>query len=517
MAGGASHSRRPSHSGEQPIVMTQTQPLTHPKEWMGFPRSWRRPRQHEWRNLRIIILLVDILMIAITFGLAYFIRFSTDIPLFYTPESDQALFYSTIVFWLIPIWIGIFALYRLYDFNNLLGGMDEYIRIVQAATISLMTVIMLSFLDPTFIIARGWLLLTWIFTIVFGISGRFFVRHFVYTMRNRGMFVTPVIIIGANEEGRAIAEHLHETPIAGARVIGFLDNRLREGSEFAPGLRVLGPINSASECVARYAVSEVIVIGSALNRAELLDLYQVFGLRQDVTLRLSSGLFELLTTGMRVKDMGSVPLLSMNRLRLSRSEQLVKKMTDLVVATLALIILSPLMIVLSILIKLDAPGPIIHRRRVLGTGGKEFDAFKFRTMYINGDEILQEHPEVIQELEQNMKAKDDPRVTKIGQFIRKLSLDELPQLFNVLLGQMSMVGPRMITPDESNRYSRWRLNLLTVKPGITGMWQVSGRSDISYPERIRIDMNYIRNYSLWLDLVLLARTIPAVLKKTGAY
>jgi exopolysaccharide biosynthesis polyprenyl glycosylphosphotransferase len=259
------------------------------------------------------------------------------------------------------------------------------------------------------------------------------------------------------------------------------------------------------------------VAASALTRAELLDLYQVFGLRHDVTLRLSSGLFELLTTGMRIKQLGSLALLSANRTRLSFGERILKRLTDLALATLALIVLSPLMLAIGLWIKLDSPGPVIHRRRVLGTGGKVFDAFKFRTMVLNGDEVLARHPDLARQLARDMKIKDDPRVTRIGKQLRRLSLDELPQLLNVLRGQMSLVGPRMITPEEAERYGHWQLNLLTVKPGITGLWQVSGRSDVSYQERVQIDMNYIRNYSLWLDLALLARTIPAVFKKTGAY
>ena len=232
---------------------------------------------------------------------------------------------------------------------------------------------------------------------------------------------------------------------------------------------------------------------------------------------MSSGLFEMMTTGMRVKQLGSVALLSPSRTRLSRSERFIKKTFDMVLATVALFLMSPILLIVALLVKLDSPGPALHRRRVLGADARPFQAFKFRTMHINGDEILARYPELARQLAQNMKLKDDPRVTRVGVWLRKFSLDELPQLLNVLLGQMSLVGPRMITPEEAERYGKWRMNLLTVKPGITGLWQVSGRSDIPYPERVQIDMSYIRNYSLWLDLMLLARTLPAVFRKRGAY
>ena len=153
----------------------------------------------------------------------------------------------------------------------------------------------------------------------------------------------------------------------------------------------------------------------------------------------------------------------------------------------------------------------------MGVNGRQFDAYKFRTMSPNGDEILERHPELKAELDENHKLLEDPRVTRMGQILRKTSLDELPQLFNVLRREMSLVGPRMISPLEMKKYDKWDMNLLTVRPGITGLWQVSGRSDISYAERVRLDMYYIRNWSIWLDIGLLLQTIPAVLRARGAY
>jgi lipopolysaccharide/colanic/teichoic acid biosynthesis glycosyltransferase len=167
---------------------------------------------------------------------------------------------------------------------------------------------------------------------------------------------------------------------------------------------------------------------------------------------------------------------------------------------------------------LDSPGPIFYRRRVIGVGGREFDALKFRSMYIDGDARLAARPDLQATLTSEHKLKDDPRVTRAGARMRRLSLDELPQLINVLRGDMSLVGPRMIHPSEGEMYGRMKANLLTVKPGLTGMWQVSGRSDLSYEERVRLDMVYVRNYSIWLDLqILFFQTLPAVLKGSGAY
>jgi lipopolysaccharide/colanic/teichoic acid biosynthesis glycosyltransferase len=186
-----------------------------------------------------------------------------------------------------------------------------------------------------------------------------------------------------------------------------------------------------------------------------------------------------------------------------------------VASTVALVLLSPLLIVIAIAVKLDSPGPVIYRRRVLGRGGKEFDAFKIRSMYVDGDQYLTQ--EEWTELQTHHKLRQDPRITRVGRILRKYSLDELPQLVNVLMGQMSLIGPRMITPAEKDKYGKWDMNLLTVKPGISGLWQVSGRSDIDYEERVRLDMEYIRNYSFWLDTHLFLRTVVAIITGKGAY
>jgi lipopolysaccharide/colanic/teichoic acid biosynthesis glycosyltransferase len=192
-------------------------------------------------------------------------------------------------------------------------------------------------------------------------------------------------------------------------------------------------------------------------------------------------------------------------------------MLDYLLATVSLILLSPFFVFISILVKISSPGPVIHKRLVMGLNGKQFHAWKFRTMAANGDELLDQHPELRDELARNHKIKNDPRITRVGAFLRKYSLDELPQLINVLKRDMSMVGPRMISPAEVSMYKQFDMNLLTVLPGITGLWQVSGRSDISYEERVRLDMYYVRNWSIWLDLQLLFQTIPAVLRGRGAY
>lgn len=194
-----------------------------------------------------------------------------------------------------------------------------------------------------------------------------------------------------------------------------------------------------------------------------------------------------------------------------------KTLLDYALTLPALALLSPVFALIALLVRFDSPGPIFYRRRVMGRGGTQFDAFKFRTMFVDGDTILARHPELLAELQRDQKLRNDPRVTRVGRWLRKYSLDELPQLFNVLAGQMSLVGPRMISPPELARYGDAAADLLSVKPGITGLWQVSGRSDLAPQERVRLDLQYVHSRSFWLDLKLLLLTIPAIVRGRGAY
>ncbi|PYY17217.1 MAG: hypothetical protein DMG61_02945 [Acidobacteria bacterium] len=204
------------------------------------------------------------------------------------------------------------------------------------------------------------------------------------------------------------------------------------------------------------------------------------------------------------------------RMRSSRFEIEVKRSLDLTLATVLLIALSPLLALVVLAVKLQDGGPIIYRRRVVGSQG-EFDAYKFRSMQVDADGVLARDLGLRMEFEKNYKLTADPRVTRVGAWLRKFSLDELPQLFNVLRGQMSLVGPRMISLPELEKYGEAKTLLLTAKPGLTGYWQVYGRQRVDYSERVRMDIFYIQNWSLTLDLKLLLLTPMRVLKGTGAY
>jgi exopolysaccharide biosynthesis polyprenyl glycosylphosphotransferase len=313
-----------------------------------------------------------------------------------------------------------------------------------------------------------------------------------------------------------LAADLSDWRSSGLRLAGFVSTGAEPGARL--NLPVLGTVEDIRRIIRHHGIEDLIVAITAVERQKLLELCEEVNAVPGVHMRLSSGLYELLTTGLTVHTTGSVPLVSLNKVRLEAEEAFIKTLLEYSLAFISLVVLSPVLLLIAMLIKIDSPGPVLYRRRVLGVSGKLFDAFKFRTMHVNGAALLRNEPELEAELRTYYKLKRDPRVTRIGQFLRKYSLDELPQLLNVIAGQMGLVGPRMITAEEAEKYGRHRLNLLTVKPGITGLWQVSGRSDLSYDERVQLDMYYIRHYSVWLDLqILFVQTIPAVINGRGAY
>jgi len=479
--------------------------------------------QSTWKRIYQGVLLVsDTLMLLLAFTLAYLVRFYGNIPIFQEGASSLE-HYTWLVFILIPVWLALFALLQLYDFHYLLSGTSEYARALNGCTSGMMLVVVISFIIPEFVIARGWLLLSWLLSTVLVCTNRLILRRIAQTLRGRGLFVTPAVIVGTNSEAISLAVQLRESVYSGLKVVGFIEESDAPQGENSlrslVGLPVLGTLGGLSEVLKQKGVEEIVIASTALTRTQLLNTTLQLSTIPAVNLSLSSGLYEIFTTGLRVSTRNSVPLLSLNRLRLDPLEIILKTVLDYTIVLFGSLLLLPLLGLIALIIKLDSPGPALYRRRVLGIGGKEFAAFKFRTMLVNGDEMLaNNYPELWAELQANHKLKNDPRVTRVGAWLRRTSLDELPQFLNILLGQMSLVGPRMITPTEAALYGPMKQNLLTVKPGLTGLWQVSGRSDLSYAERVRLDMHYIRNYSIWLDMqILFFQTLPAVFKGSGAY
>ena len=470
-----------------------------------------------WALFIFAMLVSDMLAIGLAFRVAYFIRFEAQIPLFKLEIEPSVLNYSNLVLLLIPVWLMLYAWMGLYNRRNILAGTKEYSLVFYGASIGMLVVIVAGFLGTDLVIARGWLLVSWFLSVSFTSLGRFALRRMLRLLRKRGILVSPAVIIGANEEGRLLAEQLLDPTTSGMQLVGFVDVGEYENLSKINGLPIIGTLSHLEALIQAHGLKEIIIASSAVSRDDLVRIFNQYGVADGTHIRLSSGLYEIITTGLDVREIASVPFVNINKVRLAGIDQWLKMLLDYGLTIPGMLVTAVFFGLIALAVRLDSPGPVIYRRKVMGLNGKTFDAFKFRTMYVNGDEILSRYPDLKGELERTHKLKNDPRITRVGKILRKLSLDELPQLLNVLRNEMSLVGPRMISPAELKNYSQWGMNLLTIRPGITGLWQVSGRSDVSYEQRVRLDMYYIRNWTVWLDIQILFRTIPAVLKSRGAY
>lgn len=484
---------------------------------MGLQARNGLRREEQYRLFLIALFIADVVMLLAAFAVAFVVRYYTNWSILVEDSDLSREAHLLLAAVLLPLWLLIFVLSDLYNPHYLFSSTQEYKKVASACSVAFTMVVVGTFLVPYIRVSRGWIVVAVVAAIIFVGLERFLFRRLSYFLRERGWLTARTLIVGTDAEARAIAQQLLAWRGCGAEILGFIDNIMPPGTKVEEDVPVVASLNGLPELVEKMDVDELIVSPSAISREDILWIFQTFGTSDKVELRFSPGLFEIFTSGVSVKEIGSVPLVSMRKVRLDAIEATIKALSDYLIAIVALILNLPVLLIVALAIKLDSPGPIFHRRRVLGQGGKEFDALKFRTMYVNGNEILAKHPELKAELARNQKLKNDPRVTRVGNFLRKYSIDEIPQLFNVLAGQMSIVGPRMISPEEMEKYGKWRWNLLTVKPGITGLWQISGRSDVSYAERVRLDMYYIRNYTMWADLRIIWRTIPVVLGGKGAY
>lgn len=456
------------------------------------------------------LVLLDSAAIGLAFLTAYLVRFRSQSSIFYVHTESQLRFYSTLVFLLIPLMLVIFAFYRLYASREIIDGPQEYTRIISAATLSMLLVVLLSFFfDGNLVISRGWIVISWVALILFVGGFRFLNRRLIYWLRSRGVVGSRVAMVAGGDDAQQIASRIAEIPASGLRIVSTIEPANLDSGTGAG----VGQLRSFLDA---HRVDEVIVSAASVPQHVLARIVRELA-QSDTQLHLIPGMYEIQTTGVRSWDIHGLPLVTLNKVRITGFDFVLKRSLDYVTAGGALLLLSPLLLILAGLVKVTSPGPVFHRRHVIGERGKRFDALKFRTMRVDGDRILAERPDLARQLATHGKLEDDPRITRIGGFLRRWSLDELPQLINVLRGQMSLVGPRMITEQELDHFGHWRDNLVTVKPGLTGLWQISGRSRLGYDERVRLDMYYIRNYSIWRDLEILIRTVPAVLRGTGAY
>jgi exopolysaccharide biosynthesis polyprenyl glycosylphosphotransferase len=505
-------------------------------------RSARAARRvGEWviPTVRAGLITADILVTISSFLLAFYLREGS--PVFANPSnsawSQDFEPYGIVLIFIVPIRFLTHIYYDLYRLRGEFSYVDEGIRIFKATAIGSLLGVAIAFLHRggfefrNFSYSRAVFIIDFLLVLSALVSSRLIVRGIQTFVRRLDMNLIPTLVVGCGPEAILCIKEMRECPELGYRVIGIVDTDDADGKENFEGVPVLGTIGTLPEVIREAGANEVVITDPKIPSELLFDVMIRVGRTRSVEFRIIPNLFNCLPRKTDVDQIGALPMILLFREPLSDLARIVKRTSDILISLLALILLAPLWILISILIKLDSKGPVFFKQERVGMDGRIFLLYKFRTMLADADQELHREYQkrhITGQLESSGvegeesrpvygKIASDPRITRIGRILRRYSLDELPQLFNVLRGSMSVVGPRPPIPYEVEIYEIWQRKRLDMKPGITGLWQVSGRNSIPFEEMVRLDLFYIENWSLLLDLRIIIRTLPVIIRGKDTY
>jgi exopolysaccharide biosynthesis polyprenyl glycosylphosphotransferase len=406
----------------------------------------------------------------------------------------------------------------LYDSRRLSTWFRDFIDIVKATTAGTLVIVVFALVFNIRLVTPTFLAVFFACSVVVTTLSRVFLRHALRRVRLHGRNLRNVIIVGTNPRAIRFAKNIEARPYLGYRILGFADDSWGHLQAFRKtGYPLVADLKQLPEYIRTQVVDEVFVClplktyyGEA---AQIVDLCET----QGIIIRFLSDLFNQRIAHSKVARFQDNYMITFHTGSMGGWPIFLKRAMDFLGSLLLILVFSPLFLLLAVLAKVFSPGPVFFQQERLGINKRRFRVYKFRTM-VPDAEKRQADLEHLNEMDgAAFKIKDDPRVTPIGRFLRKTSLDELPQLFNVLKGDMSLVGPRPLPVRDYEGFDQdWHRRRFSVRPGITCLWQVSGRSDVTFDQWMKLDIQYIDQWSLWLDLKILAKTIPAVLKGTGA-
>lgn len=464
---------------------------------------------------RILMLyLADIVVTLVALPLARILRLS--LPLGQVAAGPGVELSITVYAMVALIWTVVFVALSVYSTAYVARLRDEIRALslaVMFATLSLTGALYLTF--------RGLSRLLFFYFFVLDLCMLVLLRLIVWhwlrvgTAKSRATY--NVLIVGANQLGQQVAQALQPLPWAGLRVVGYLDDGVSMPDDGSVGLPILGAIADLERVISQHEVHEVIFIHPRENHNAVAELVASV-VDKPLKVCVVPEMLDMAFLRARASNVNGFPLIELKGPVLGEYQRLVKRALDVVIACLALVLSSPLMLACAILIRLDSPGPILFKQQRVGEHSKLFWIWKFRTMTPDAE---QQQDELVARTDEGqwtlLKRPHDPRVTRVGRHLRRWSLDELPQFWNVLRGDMSLVGPRPEMPALMELYEPGYRRRLCVPPGLTGWWQVTVRSDSTKKEQAESDLYYVQNYSLWLDLEILWKTVGAVIRGTGAY
>jgi exopolysaccharide biosynthesis polyprenyl glycosylphosphotransferase len=437
------------------------------------------------------------------------------------PNTVDATMEWVLFFGTLPAWFVVAKLYGLYERDeertdhSTVDDMRDVFHMVTVGAWVLIVVAWITGLARPDIVKIA---LFWALAIAFITLGRATARTFC---RTRITYLQNAVIVGAGEVGQLIGRKLLQHPEYGINLVGFVDAEPKERRADLEHLTLLGPPERLATIIRLFDIERVLIAFSNESHDSTLQLIR--SLKDlDVQIDIVPRLFDIVGTEIGVHTVEGLPLLGLRPLRLSASSQMLKRGMDVCLSGLGLTLLAPTFALIALAIKLESPGPVFFRQERMGTGGRTFRILKFRTMTADAEERKLEVAHLNKHAKNGgdsrmFKIAADPRVTRVGQYLRRFDLDELPQLINVIRGEMSLVGPRPLILVEDVHVQDWARNRLNLRPGMTGVWQVLGRSEIPFEEMTKLDYLYVTNWSLVSDLKLIGRTIPAVLKRRAAY
>jgi exopolysaccharide biosynthesis polyprenyl glycosylphosphotransferase len=420
----------------------------------------------------------------------------------------------------LPVWVLAAKLYGLYDNDEERADhstADDLLGVFNTMSVGTWVLVTLAILTGFAEVNLPKILFFWASAIVLVSTARAAARSIC---RRKAAYVQKTLIVGVGSEARLVARNIRLHPEYGLKVLGFVDTA-PNGQDALDHVQILGPPEELPRLISHLGVDRVVFACSSDPTGPVLAALRACR-SMPVQFDIVPSFYEMVGPGAAFHNLGGVPLIGLGPATLPRSSQLVKRTVDLVVSAVALVLLAPLLSIVALLVKLDSRGPVLFVQTRIGEGDRPFRMLKFRTMVADADvrkvDVAHLNHYVAAGGDTRMfKAPDDPRVTRVGRFLRRYSLDELPQLVNVLKGEMSMVGPRPLIVDEDRHVCDWARARLTVKPGMTGPWQVLGRNDIPFDEMMRLDYLYVTNWSLLRDIGLMLRTVPAVLRPRSCY
>jgi len=470
------------------------------------------------RYISIAVIISDVLLINLAFAIAYWMRYDRQ----WFAAVDEANFvpynaFIPISLTLTVLLLGIYKLNRVYDQPRGSSWFDEvYSLMTGTATGIILMVFVMVFLFRSLFYSRLVFFYGGVLVTIFLSASRLAKRFARGWLRRRGLGVDRLLIVGVGEVGRTVMRHVVAQPVLGYHVVGFVDDDPDKASTDIGRFKALGSTAQIPRLVKELAVDEVIITLPWMYHRKIVSIIAQCE-REQVRVRIVPDMFQMTLSHLDVEDLGGIPMIGVREISIGRTETFIKRSMDMTIALIGLILLLPFFALVALLIKLDSNGPVFFAQIRVGKDEKLFACYKFRSMR-QGAEAEQDGLRTLNEADGPIfKIREDPRITRMGRVLRRTSLDELPQLFNVLMGHMSMVGPRPAPPAEVQRYQPWHKRRLEVAPGMSGLWQVSGRSELSFDEMVLLDLYYIENWSPVLDLQIMLRTVPKMITGEGAY